>query len=222
MQSVTSGSIQSPTASERNEKRWSTPADIETVERTIAALKERGIQAELVRTKTEALERLTQLIPPGSQVMPGASKTLEDIGFVESLKSGSHEWKNVKAEIFAEKDQAKQMELRQRSILSQYYLGSVHAVTESGEVLIASAGGSQLAAYAAGAKNVIWVVGTQKIVPNLEDGLARIHKHSLPLEDQRMKGVGYPGSFVGKILIVGEGKPLSERPPHLRRRAIGF
>ncbi|MDA4122497.1 MAG: lactate utilization protein [Thaumarchaeota archaeon] len=222
MQSATSGQFQSPKASDGNEKRWTTPADIGTVERTIAALKERGIQADFALTRAEALGRLTELIPAGSEVMTGSSKTLEEIGFLETLKSGSHSWKNLKAEILAEKDQAKQMELRQRSVLTQYYLGSVHAVTESGQVLIASAGGSQLAAYAAGAKNVIWVVGTQKIVPNLDDGLARIREHSLPLEDQRMKSVGYPGSFVGKILIVEKETPYQNVRLIFVNESLGF
>jgi len=83
----------------------------------------------------------------------------------------------------------------------------VQAVTQEGEVVAASAGGSQLAAYAYGAKNVIWVVGTQKIVSDLDDALRRIREHSLPLEDQRMKSIGYPGTFLAKILIIEREDP---------------
>ena len=175
--------------------------DQKTVEQTLDALQHRGVRAELVQDRRKALERLVELIPPGAQLMTGGSKTLEAIGLSELLKSGPHGWKNVRAEILAESDPAKQMELRIRSVLSDYFVGSVQAVAQSGEVVIASASGSQLAAYAYGAKNIVWVVGTQKIVPTLEEGLARVREHALPLEDQRMKGLGYPGSFLGKILI---------------------
>jgi hypothetical protein len=207
MQSNDNQSIKPEVGAGEQAKRWTTPADSETIARTIRALEQRGIHAELVADKAAALDRLTQLIPPGAQVMTGGSMTLDEIGFLEKLKSDSHGWKNVKTEILAEKDPAKQMELRLRSTLSEYFVGSVQAVTEDGEVVAASAGGSQLAAYAYGAKNSVWVVGTQKIVGNLEEALKRIREHALPLEDKRMKGMGYPGSFVGKILIVDREDP---------------
>jgi L-lactate utilization protein LutC len=187
---------------------WSsTSPDRKIVEQTLDALRQRGVQAETVQDRRDALRRLIELIPAGSEVMTGGSTTLEEIGFLELLKSNAHGWKNVKAEILAEGDQRKQMELRARAVLSEYFVGSVQAVTQAGEVVIASASGSQLAAYAYGAKNVIWIVGTQKVVPTLEDGLKRVKEIALPLEDQRMKGVGYPGSFIGKILIFEKKGP---------------
>jgi L-lactate utilization protein LutC len=182
--------------------------DRKKVEQTLEALRQRGVQAETVQDRREALRRLIELIPAGSEVMTGGSRTLEEIGFLELLKSDAHGWKNVRAEILAEKDQKKQMDLRARAVLSDYFVGSVQAVTQAGEVVIASASGSQLAAYAYGAKNVIWMVWTQKVVPTLEDGLRRVREHALPLEDQRMKGIGYPGSFIGKILIFERKGPV--------------
>ena len=106
--------------------------------------------------------------------------------------------------------------------MSNYFVGSVHAVTRSGEVVVASAGGSQLAAYAYGAANVVWVVGTQKIVDSLEDALRRIREHSLPLEDRRMKGMGYPGSFIGKILIVEREDPFHTANLIFVNEPLGF
>jgi len=207
MQSSGTPVIQTSASSAEGAERWTTPADHEAIEKTIYALKQRGIHAELASDRSAALARLTELIPAGAELMTGASRTLEEIGFLETLKSNAHGWRNLKAEVLAEKDPAKQTELRLRSTLSEYFVGSVHAVTQEGEVVAASAGGSQLAAYAYGAKNVICVVGTQKIVRSLDDALARIREHSLPLEDRRMKSVGYPGSFVGKILIVEREDP---------------
>lgn len=81
------------------------------------------------------------------------------------------------------------------------FFGSVHAVAETGELVVASASGSQIPSYAFSSDNIIWIVGAQKIVPNLEQGLKRVREHSLPLEDKRMKSIGYPGSTIGKILI---------------------
>ena len=93
------------------------------------------------------------------------------------------------------------MKLRKNSVTSEYFLGSVHAVAETGEVLIVNATGSSLPSYAFSSDNVIWIVGTQKIVPTLEDGFKRIREYCVPLEDKRMKSVGYSGTTIGKYLI---------------------
>jgi len=180
---------------------WAELADQAVVKRTWAALEERGFHVEFLNNKEEALERLKILIPPNAEVMTGSSTTLKEIGFVDFLSSGKHEWNNLKEKIVSEKDPKKQAELRKKSVTSEYFLGSVHAITQSGEVVIASATGSQLSSYVDASNNVIWVVGTQKIVLNLEEGLRRIREYVLPLEDQRMKQAGFRGSTIAKILI---------------------
>lgn len=180
---------------------WEKLADRETIRKAIEAVRSRGIGAELVEKREDALQRLREIIPAGAEVMTGGSTTLEQIGFVELLKSGKHPWKNLKDEMFAEKDAAKQAGLRKGSVNAQYFLGSVHAVAETGEIVVASATGSQIPSYAFSSDNVIWIVGAQKIVPTLEQGLRRVREHSLPLEDKRMKSIGYQGSAIGKILI---------------------
>jgi len=176
-------------------------ASKETIRKTMDALKGRNIHAELVDSKEEALKRVINLILPGREVMTGSSTTLDQIGFTELLISGKHPWKNLKDHILSEKDPVKQMELRKKSVTSEYFLGSVHAVAETGEILDVSASGSQIGSYAFSSDNVIWVVGTQKIVSTLEEGFKRIHEHVVPLEDKRMKSIGYPGTTIGKILI---------------------
>lgn len=176
-------------------------ASREEVEKTMESLKTRGISAEFVNTREDALKRVKELIPPGAEVMTGGSTTLAEIGFVDILKSGKHPWKNLKDEIFAEKDEEKQSELRKKSVLSEYFLGSVHAVAHSGEMVIASASGSQLPAYVFTSSNVIWVVGVQKIMLALDKAVKRVREYVLPLEDARMKREGFPGSTIGKLLI---------------------
>ncbi|HME18565.1 MAG TPA: LUD domain-containing protein, partial [Nitrososphaerales archaeon] len=160
---------------------WTKLPDEKTVSDAIKALSGRGISAELSPNKAAALEAVTRLIPDGAEVMTGTSRTLEEIGFLDLLGSGSHSWRNLRGAIQAEADPAKQMQLRKSATLSQYYLGSVHAVAKTGEVVVASGGGSQLAPYAYSAGKVVWVVGTQKIVATLEEGLKRVREHSLPL-----------------------------------------
>lgn len=181
--------------------KWDVLAKKDIIEKTAEALKARGVLVEFAETRLEALEKIKKLIPSGAEIMTGGSTTLEQIGFVDLLKSGSHPWKNLKDEILKEKDEKAQAELRQRSVTSEYFLGSVHAVSQAGEVMTASATGSQLPAYSFTSNNVIWVVGCQKIVSNLEEGLNRIREHSFPSEDARMKSIGYPGSVIAKILI---------------------
>ena len=138
---------------------WDKLPNQQTVTRTINALKNRGINAELVNTQGGALKLLTARIPQGAEVMTGASTSLDQIGFTDLLKSGEHKWKNLKLDLMAEKDPAKQRSLRVKATGAEYFVGSVQAVAETGEIVVASATGSQIPAYAFNARNVVWVVG---------------------------------------------------------------
>lgn len=176
-------------------------ASKDAIKRAMEALKARNINVELVTTKEDALRKINKMIPPEREVMTGGSTTLDQIGFTELLKSGKHTWKNLKDQILSEKDPVKQMELRKKSVTSEYFLGSVHAVAETGEILIVNATGSSIPSNAYSSDNVIWIVGTQKIVSTLEEGFKRMREYCVPLEDKRMKSIGYPGTTIGKILI---------------------
>jgi len=192
---------------------FDTLAGVEQIEATMEALKARGITAEVVQTREEALARLRTHIPAGASLSTGASLTLKEIGFEELLLSGSHPWKNLKAEYLAEKDTARQLLLRRQSTLADYYLGSVHAVSQTGQLVIASMTGSQLSPYAYAASNVIWVVGAQKITPSLDEAIRRVREYVFPHEDKRMKEVsgGKMGSMIGKLLIFEREAPFLNR-----------
>lgn len=172
-----------------------------SIQKTMEALKKRGIESVFVKNRKEALEKIIKLIPKGREVMTGSSVTLEEIGFVNLLKSKKHPWRNLKDEILAEKDPGKQAELRKKSVLSEYFLGSVHGISQTGEVVIASASGSQLPSYVFTSENVIWVSGAQKIVPSLEEAIKRVREYVFDLEDKRMKSLGAQGSTIGKLVI---------------------
>lgn len=181
--------------------QYGTLAKKEIVTKAIDVLRERGIEAVVVDNRAEALETVKSFIPKGASVMNGSSRTLEEIGLINYLKSGDHSWKNLHGEILAEKDPTKQAILRKQAVSSDYYLGSVHAVAETGQLVIASNSGSQLPHIVFTSPNLIFVAGTQKIMPNLDAALLRVREYVLPLEDKRMKDVGMGGSAISKLLI---------------------
>ena len=102
-------------------------ASKELIAKTVEALNANGIETFVIENASGALEKIKELIPKDVSVMNGASRTLEQIGFVEYLKSGQHGWNNLHETIINEKDRVKQMMLRKQAVLSDYYLGSVHA-----------------------------------------------------------------------------------------------
>lgn len=181
------------------------------MEKTIVALGERGIGAVLVDSSASALAKIKEMIPHGLSVMNGSSRTLEQIGFVEYLKSGAHGWNNLHARVLAETDPVKQARLRKESVLSDYYLGSAHAVAETGEIVIASNSGSQLPHLVYTSPNIILVVGTHKITRDLATAIARVREHALPLEDARAKSLGWGGSQISKLLIIERENPKMGR-----------
>ena len=189
----------------------------ERLQKTIEAVRSRGVKVTLVETKETALTQLQALIPAGATVMTGASITLQQIGFEPLLMGKKHPWRYIKDEVLEEKDPAKQAVLRKQCTLADYFLGSVHAIAETGEIIIASATGSQLPAYAYSSSHVIWVAGTQKITPTMETAFQRLREYVLPLEDQHMKQLygNDAVSFIGKLLIFERETPLLHRTVNL-------
>ncbi len=180
---------------------YTTIPSTETVDKTASAFKERNFEPIIVNTKEEALKKIKELIPEGVSVMNGASETLKQIGFIDYLKSGEHKWNNLHEAIVKETDPAKQGQLRRQALLSDYYLGSIHAIAETGELVIASNTGSQLPHIVYSSPNVIFVASTNKITPNLDEALKRLHDHVIPLEDKRMMGEYGSGTFLSKLFI---------------------
>ncbi len=182
-------------------RRFATLADDIRVRRTTAALEQHGMNVLRARDAAEAKRIVLGLIPDGSQVYHGASQTLEVTGITDELeKSGRYD--PIRPRIWSMDRATQADEIRRTSAAPDVMLGSVHAVTETGSLVAASMGGSQLAPYVAGAGRVILVVGTQKIVPDLDEGLRRIDEYSFPLEDARAQAAYGIHSGVNKILII--------------------
>lgn len=187
---------------------WKTLASDAVLELTINNLKNNGISAIVVENKEEAKAKFIELVPKGSEVMDMTSTTLLEIGIPQQVNDLGI-FDSVKNKL-TNMDRATQgREMQKIGAAPEWTTGSVHAITEAGAVVIASNTGSQLAAYAYGADHIIWVVGTQKIVKDLETGLKRIYEYVLPLEAERArKAYGAKGSNVSKLLVINkEVKP---------------
>ena len=185
---------------------WDIIADKETLEKAANALRSKNIEIIVAENGNEAKEKLLSLIKDGSTVMEASSTTLKQIGVHEAINE-SGRFVPLNKEISKENDSAKRAELRRALPSPDYAVGSVHAVTEDGQMLIASASGSQLPPYSFTAKKVILAVGTQKIVKNIDLGIRRIYEHSLPMETERMMKAYGTSSSVNQILIIEKGIP---------------
>jgi L-lactate utilization protein LutC len=194
---------------------FKTLASQESINKTIISLQANNFLPIEVKTKEEALAKVKELIPAGASVMNGASETLREVGYIDILKNKDHSWVNLHDVVLAETDKDKQAKLRRESVLSDFYLGSAHALTETGEILVASNTGSQLPHLAFTSPNIIIVVGAQKITPNLGEALKRINNHVVPLEDVRMKEVYGYGTLHAKTLILHKENPALGRKVHV-------
>lgn len=172
-----------------------------------AALRSHNIEAILVEDGEAARELVLGLIPEGAEVHTGKSKTLEDIGlYAELVESGRFDAVRPR---MAAMDRATQgREIRRLSAAPDFMLGSVAAITADGTLVAASATGSQLAGYAAGAGNLILVVGSQKLVPDLDAAMRRIRDVVSPWENDRVRErMGVDTALEKVLLILGEWRP---------------
>ena len=190
-------------------KDFSKLAQKQTVEETINNLKPRGINTFFVQTGEEAKKKVLEIIPQGVRVLASASVTLETTGIKNEIDD-SGKFISVRKEYMSFDHKKEADRIRVSRSTPDFIIGSVHAVTEKGEVMIASNTGSQLAAYVYGAGKVIWVVGTQKVVKNIDMGFERIYEYSLPLESERLKKIFGVESSVSKVLIYNK-EPFPNR-----------
>ena len=173
----------------------------EQIERVAEKLEANNIHVIVAEDGEEARKLVLGLVPEGAEVYANISKTLEKIGITDAIdKSGRYD--AVRPKVFALDRKTQANEMRILRARPAYIIGSVHAVTEDGEILTASNGGSQLAPYAYGSSKVILVVGAQKIVKDLNEGFRRIDEYSYPLEDERLRATFGVHSAVGKVLVV--------------------
>lgn len=197
------------------------PATEERLERTAAALTARGFTVELLDDAAAARSRIRELVPEGAAVYTSASETTRLSGIREDLNE-SGRYAAVGPRVMRMDREREADEIRKLAASPDVVVGSVAAVTEDGSLVAASASGSQLPAYAGGAALAIWVVGAQKVVPDLATALRRVEEYALPLESARaMEAYGVP-SAISRLLVLNAEPQPGRGVVLLLREAIGF
>jgi hypothetical protein len=200
---------------------FAAPASAERIERTASALAAKGFIVEILDDVAAARARIAELLPPKAAVFTAASETLRLAGIDDDI-NGSGRYAAVKPRIHTLDRTSHSVEIRLLTATPDVVVGSVSALTEDGTLVAVSASGSQLPAYAGGAARVIWVIGAQKIVPDLGSAFRRIESYALPLEDARARAIYGRSSAINKVLIV-KAEPVAGRAMVLLvRQAIGF
>ena len=200
---------------------FSHPVSAEQVEATAEALRANGMETIIVPDGAAARELVLSMLPEGAEVFTAGSRTLDTIGLAAAINESGN-YQAIRPQIMGLDRATQGREMRKLGASPDYVVGSVHAITSQGQVLIASYGGSQLASYVYGASKVIWVVGTQKLVSSLDEGMRRIHEYSLPLEDARLRATMGRPSHVAKILQVNEEAIPNRVTVVLVQEALGF
>jgi hypothetical protein len=200
--------------------RFTTLPDQTTLSATVVALEEHGFSVEVVDDLASARQAALVRIPHGSTVMTNTSVTLQETGIEEAINDGGP-YVSARNQMFALDFETQAQDMKAIAGQPDFSLGSVHAITRDGTLLVASASGSQLASYAWGAGNVIFVGGIQKLVPDLETARERIYQHSLKLEDARAQAAYGQHSQVGKILEIHQELP-GRVHVILIRQEVGF
>ena len=185
-----------------------------SVDKLFDNLRRRNFMPHFAASKEEALAKVVSVIPSGSEIATASSVTLKQIGFLDLLNSKKHDWKNFRDNIFTEIDHLKRDELRRESVLADYNVQSLQAITEIGQLLIASGMGNQLSAIAYASRHLVFVAGIQKVVPTLDSAFERLNQFVLPLENERMKRMGFKeGATLGKYLVFE--KEIRPRQVHI-------
>lgn len=203
---------------------YNKPANQKSIDSVITSLKNKGYQAIVVETKAQAFDKIKELIPKGASVMNGSSVTLEQIGYVDYLKQNTHGWVDLHKAVNEQNDPAKRAALRKQAVNSDCYLGSVHALVEDGTFLVASNTGSQLPHIVHTSPNLIFVVGSQKIVPSMDEAMKRLETYVVPLENEHMMKLYKMGTSLNKILLFRGEASFLNRKIHfiLVKEPVGF
>lgn len=180
------------------------PASRERLERTVNALEQRGFAARIADSAGHAKDLVLGLLPEGVEVHAALSETLHALQLTAAIdESGRYDALRPKLRAMNRQTQAREM--RKLGAAPDFIVGSAHAVTDEGEILVASGSGSQLGAYAYAAGSVVLIIGHQKLVRDVQEGFRRIREYSLPREYLRMQSAGFPGTRWSQTLVMHFG-----------------
>jgi hypothetical protein len=177
------------------------PASAERLKRAVAALNAHGFVTEIVDDRDTARRRVLEAIPQGAEVHSALSETMRELGLTADIdESGRYD--SVRSRLMRLDRTTQHREMRKLAAAPDYIIGSANAITEEGEILVSSGTGSQLGPYASTAGQVLVVVGHQKVVRDVAEGMRRIKEYCLPMEFERMKSIGRAGTVLAKTLIL--------------------
>ena len=185
---------------------FSRAAPVAQIERTALALEANGLHTQVVEDGKQASKLFFELLPEGAQVYQGSSVTLDTLG-VSAHIEGSGCYDAIRPKLRRLDRLTQSDEIRRLGASPDYVVGSVNAVTDNGRIMVASAVGSQLGPYVSGAKKVIWIVGAQKLVRDLDEGMRRIEEYVMPLENARLQKAYGMNTSLNKILIINKERP---------------
>jgi len=197
------------------------PAPAERLEQAAEALTAHGFTVEILDDAAAARARVKELIPEGASVFTGASETLRLSGIDDDINA-SGRYDAVKSRGHSMDRVAQRSEIWAMLATPDVIVGSVAAVTETGSLVVASASGSQVPGYAGGASRAIWIVGAQKLVPDLSAALRRVEEHALPLETARAQAIYGQPSAINRLLVLNAEPEPGRGIVLLLRESIGF
>jgi hypothetical protein len=198
-------------------------ASDEVIDETAAGLRAKGYAVHVVENGEEARRVILDILPEGAEVGQGASHTLEVIGVTHELEeSGRFDAVRKRTHSMDRTTPEGLRAMRKLGVAPDWYVNSAHAVTLDGTIVVASNTGSQLAPLAFGAGEVIFAIGSQKLVPDLDTAMRRIEQHVLPIESQRMQGLYGVDSEIKKVLIIHKEFRPGRFTVVIVREPIGF
>jgi len=208
--------------SQKNISEWTKIPSLSTINKTVETMRKRGFTVNILDNKAQAFQRLKELLPAGAEVMTASSTTLYQIGFMDYYLGGKNPWHCLGPEVYNEKNPETQGMLRRKADTAEYFLGSVNALAETGELVACDASGSRVSAYPFAAKKVILVVGIQKITPNLQKAMQRVREYVFFLEDERAKKAYGVGTRLGKWAIIENEMQKDRITILLVKEPLGF
>lgn len=191
------------------------------IQKAVSALKANNIRTMVLENGQQAKEKVLEMLPEGAEVFTMSSTTLDTIGLSDEINN-SQKYDSVRVKLTSMDKEIQGREMRKLGAAPDFTIGSVHAVTEDGHLLIASNSGSQLGSYTYGGEKIIFVIGAQKIVKDTSEGLKRIYEYSYPLEDQRAQQAYGVRSGVNKILLINKEAQPDRITAIIVKEKLGF
>jgi YkgG family uncharacterized protein len=207
--------------SKEAEAEFSRPASIGQIRAVAEALERNGVSCTVVDSAEEARRAVRSILPVGAEVYNNTSRTLEDVGVAEDIER-SGQYQPLRPRLYQMDREMQPREMRLLSASPDWVVGSAHALTEGGTILIASASGSQLGPIASGAGHVVLIVGAQKLVPDFDTALRRIYEYCFPLEDHRARQTYGVPSGVNTVLVINKAIAPGRITVILVNEPLGF